>query len=290
MENIDRHIRYFLKVANLKSISKAADALELTQSGLSRQISALEQYLGKALFLRTGRGVELTEAGERLKEQVEPAYRLIDAALEVMREQEGVTRGTVRLATVHTLSYYFVGDVAARFISQHTGINLSIMGRASPEVASLVESGRADVGFVYDSAVVSPSLVATPLFDDDMCLIVQEGSHIGEEIDLTQELPDLVGFPAHFALRRMIHSSGLEPRFVAEAETVDVMLKLVGSGIGASILPARMPDALLADHRLRKVAIAKPMLRRRVVLIVRSGRAPSALVQHLVAIAAGVAG
>jgi hypothetical protein len=56
LENFDRPIRYFVKIAELKSFSKAADHLDLTQSGLSRQLGSLETYLGQALFSRTGRG------------------------------------------------------------------------------------------------------------------------------------------------------------------------------------------------------------------------------------------
>jgi DNA-binding transcriptional LysR family regulator len=281
MDSLDRQIRYFLKIADLRSLSKAAEALDVAQSGLSRQITALEAYVGKPLFVRTGRGVALTEAGRQLKEHVEPAYLAIDAALEAARVV-GVTRGTVKLACVHTLSYYFMADVVARFISQYDGANLSIMGRSSPEVVSLVESGKADVGFVYDAAVASQTLVSTPLFDDEMCLIVPRDSDIGNEIDLTRNRPRLVGFPPHYALRRMVHSSGLNPQFVAEAETVDAVLNLVASGVGACILPLRIPDKVFAESHLRKVTITKPMLRRRVVVIVRSDKTPSPLVRSLI--------
>jgi LysR family transcriptional activator of glutamate synthase operon len=56
MENIDRQVRYFIKIAELKSLSRAADSLDLTQSGLSRQLGALEAFLGKPLlsFVETG--------------------------------------------------------------------------------------------------------------------------------------------------------------------------------------------------------------------------------------------
>jgi len=221
METFDRQIRYFLRIADLGSLSRAADDLDQTQSGLSRQLAALESHVGKPLFTRTGRGVELTEAGRQLKEQAEAAFRTIDAALETVRVRDGVTQGTVRLAVVHTLSYYFMSDVVARFVSQHPSVNLSLMGRSSPEVVDLVESGKADAGFVYDAAVASASLVSKALFDDDMCLVVQEASEIGDEIDLTVHLPRLVGFPPHYVLRRMVHSSGLAPQIAAEAETVD---------------------------------------------------------------------
>lgn len=281
MDTPDRQLRYFVRIAELKSLSRAAEDLDQTQSGLSRQLAALEAHVGKPLFVRTGRGVELTEAGARLLQGIQPAYRAIDQALEAVRQREGVTQGSVRLATVHTLSYYFMADVVAQFVSSREHVNLSVMGRSSPEVVTLVESGKADIGFVYDAAVASDALASTPLFDDDMCLIVRDGVAAEDGADLGAMALRLVGFPSHYALRKMIHSAGLQPEFVAEAETIDAMLKLVSSGVGACILPSRIPQKLLTDYGLRKVAIGSPVLRRRVVAITLAQRQPLPLVREL---------
>ena len=281
MDTPDRQLRYFVRIAELKSLSRAAEDLDQTQSGLSRQVAALEAHVGKPLFVRTGRGVELTEAGTRLLDGILPAYRSIDQTLEAVRQREGVTQGSVRLATVHTLSYYFMAEVVAQFVSSREHVNLSVMGRSSPEVVALVESGKADIGFVYDAAVASDALASSPLFDDDMCLIVRRGVDVADGVDLGAMALRLVGFPPHYALRKMIHSAGLQPEFVAEAETIDAMLKLVSSGVGACILPSRIPEKLLADYELRKVAIASPVLRRRVVAITPAQRQPLPLVGEL---------
>lgn len=289
MDTFDRQLRYFLRIAQLGSLSRAADELDQTQSGLSRQLAALEAHVGKPLFTRTGRGVELTAAGRQLQEQTAGAFDTIDRTLDTLRVREGITQGTVRLAVVHTLSYYFMSDVVSRFVSQHESVNLSLMGRSSPDVVDLVESGKADAGFVYDAAVASASLVCRPLFDDDMCLIVQEGSPIEEPIDLTAQSPKLVGFPSHYMLRRMVHSAGITPHFTAEAETVDAILKLVSSGVGACILPSRIPDKLLVDYRLRKVAVARPVLRRRVVVIVKADKTLPPIVERLIDTAMDIA-
>ncbi|CAB3845412.1 LysR family transcriptional regulator [Achromobacter ruhlandii] len=281
MDTPDRQLRYFVRIAELKSLSRAAEDLDQTQSGLSRQLAALEAHVGKPLFVRTGRGVELTEAGARLLQGIQPAYRAIDQALEAVRQREGVTQGSVRLATVHTLSYYFMADVVAQFVSSREHVNLSVMGRSSPEVVTLVESGKADIGFVYDAAVASDALASTPLFDDDMCLIVRDDVAAEDGLDLGAMALRLVGFPSHYALRKMIHSAGLQPEFVAEAETIDAMLKLVSSGVGACILPSRIPQKLLTDYGLRQVAIGSPVLRRRVVAITLAQRQPLPLVREL---------
>lgn len=281
MENLDRQVRYFVKIAELKSLSKAADSLDLTQSGLSRQLAALETYLGKPLFSRTGRGVELTDAGKLLLESAKSAYSLVDGTLEAVRDKEGITQGNVRLATVHTLSYYFTADVLSTFVGGRPHVNLSLMGRSSPEVVELVESGKADIGFVYDSAVASPDLTSIPLFEDEMCLITSIDSNVEDGIDLTISPLRLIGFPQNYALRRMLEVGGLKPDFAAEAETIDVMLRLVASGVGACVLPSRMPVNVIGDYRLKKVRIAKPTMKRRVVAIVRSDRHPSGLIKQL---------
>ena len=81
----------------------------------------------------------------------------------------------------------------------------------------------------------------------------------------------------------MIHSAGLQATYVAEAETIDAMLKLVSSGVGHCILPSRIPDRLLADYGLRKVSIDRPALRRRVVVISSTGKVMAPLPSDLLA-------
>ncbi|HEV7602432.1 MAG TPA: LysR family transcriptional regulator [Bradyrhizobium sp.] len=282
MDSWDRQIRYFIKTAELKSVSRAAESLDITQSGISRQLALLEAYLGKSLFLRTGRGVELTDAGNSLLAAAQSAYARVDEVLSSIRDVTEPARGTVRLATVHTLSYYFSGEVVAKFMRKREHVNLSILGRSSPEVVSLVESGKADLGFVYDTAVDSAYLTTTPLFEEEMCLFVPMESTLVSDIDLATLKQKLVGFPAHYALRRMLR--GLELEFSAEAETVDTMLKLVSSGVGLCVLPSRMPERVLIDYQLRKLVIRKPLLKRRVVAIVRADRPLSSLVQELIQI------
>jgi LysR family transcriptional regulator, transcription activator of glutamate synthase operon len=281
VESLDRKIRYFAKIAELKSLSKAADSLDLTQPGLSRQLAVLETYVGKSLFSRTGRGVELTDAGRILLEAAKVGYAHIDEALETIRNKEGVTQGNVRLATVHTLTYYFTADVVSTFVGQRPKVNLSLMARSSLEVVELVENGKADLGFVYDSMVASADLTSIPLFADEMCLIIDQHNPISDGVDLMSAAPRLVSFPQDYALRRMLEGRGLQLEFAAEAETVDAMLRLVASGVGACVLPQRMPDNVIKDHRLKKVRITNPPMKRRVVAIVRADRHPSGLIKQL---------
>jgi DNA-binding transcriptional LysR family regulator len=272
--NLDHQLRLFVEIANYKSLSGAAEALELTQSGLSRQLAGLESFIGQPLFVRHGRGVEPTEAGQKLLEAARSAYQLIDNAVVQLRDQHGVTAGSVNVATIHTLSYYFMAEVVARFMTQRPQANVALLGRSSPGVVELAEAGRAEIGFVYDSAVASDELEITPLFEEEMCFVVHENSCFAAQtaVSLNVDTPPLVVFPAGYALRRMLHTRTFNATVAAEVETVDAMLKLVSLTSGQCILPNLIPKKLLHEYQLVSIPIEQPLMRRRIVAITRRGR------------------
>ncbi|AXF05902.1 LysR family transcriptional regulator (plasmid) [Paraburkholderia hospita] len=290
MKYMDHQLRLFLVIAKSQSLSAAAEALDLTQSSLSKQLSALESYVGQPLFERHGRGVSLSDAGERLLNAARPAYELIDNCITQMREQQGITEGTLRVATIHTLSYYFVADVMAKFMGQRPKVNMTLLGRSSPEVVDLVETGKADLGFVYDTAVASDEVNITPLFDEEMCLVVNENSRFAalEEISLSEHDVPLIVFPQHYALRRMLTGQIPHINIAAEVDTVDGMLRLASVTAGQCILPDRMPTRLLQDYHLKRVRIVNPTLRRRIVAITQRGRLQSPLLSLVLDIAQSI--
>jgi DNA-binding transcriptional LysR family regulator len=285
--NVDYQARLFIEIAAHKSLSAAAEALSLTQSGLSRHLASLEEFIGQPLFIRHGRGVELTEAGRKLLEVVSAAYQLVDNTILQLRNQHGVTDGSIHIATIHTLSYYFMAEVAAKFMAQRPSASLALLGRSSPGVVELVESGRAEIGFAYDSAVASDQLEITPLFEDTMCLVVHESSRFAGQasVDLRAESIPLVAFPVGYALRKMLHTKEFDATVAAEVETVDAMLKLVSMTNGQCILPVLIPEKLLQEYQLVRVTIEQPLMRRWIVAVTRRGRPLSAMTALMLDIA-----
>jgi LysR family cyn operon transcriptional activator len=288
--NIDRWLRLFLAIARHGSVSRAAEELELTQSGLSRQLACLEAYLGHPLFERHGRGVELTDAGKKLAHATRSTYELIDSTVLQVRRQEGVTEGTVRVAAIHTLGPYLISPVFAQYMAQMPRVNLSMFGRSSPGVVDLVASGKADIGFVYDVAVATDAVDIVPLFDETMSLIAHETSSMAAEkaVDLTARSIPLVVFPVEYVLRKMLETGRLSYEIAAEVETVDNMLQLVSMTRGYCILPDRLPSEILRNHRLLRIDIAKPHLSRRIVAITRRDRPRTVLTALMLEIAQSI--
>lgn len=287
MKNIDLQLRQFIAIASAGSVSKAADVLGLTQSGLSKQLSNLEEGLGQNLFERHGRGVVLSAAGKTLYDAIKPSYDLIDATVVRLREEQGITEGRLRIATIHPLSSYFIPGVIAKFMAQRPSVNVSMLGRSSPDVIALVETGKVDIGFVYDEAVATAEIEETILFDEKMSLVVPQNSDMAraDSVDLGNARLALVVFPAPYSQRRMLQLHGLDSHAVAEVETLDAMLKLVSLTSGQCILPDHISAAALAEYGLVAIPISAPLLRRRVVAIHRKGRALSSLANLVLEIA-----
>jgi LysR family cyn operon transcriptional activator len=283
---LDERLRYFLVIAEAGSLSKAAEAIGISQSGLSRQLRQLEDEIGRPLFVRTGRGVELNDIGTRLDRAIRPAFGTIDHTLELLRLEAGTMHGSLRIAMVHTLSHYFLPRLLARFHDQHPGVNTYLLGRGSPDVVDLVSSGKADLGFVYDVAVAVDGLTIDHLFEEHMCLVHHQ--------DTPAELPSddsrpwdepLITFPKYYALRQMLHRAKLDRNVVAEVETVDTMLRLVSCKLGVCVLPDLVPDAELLSMQLRRQPIPLPDLRRWVVCISSRGSSRSPICESLIDLA-----
>lgn len=265
-------LRVFLAVAESRSFTSAAEAMGLSQPTASQQVRLLEDWLGVKLFIRHGRGVTLTDAGAQLHQTAGSALAQVDAALLEVSEKTGVTRGTVRLASVHTINAYLLPQVIADFTDQRPDVTLRVLCRGSSEVVALVERDQADIGLVYDAMVASAAVEITPLFEERMALYLPRDriAPVPDGLIMVDSSLRLITFPHGFALRQLLesHYPGAL-NIVAEVETLDTMLRLVNAGAGGAILPDCLPLEMLGVANLCRVPLAEPVPARRVVAITR---------------------
>ncbi len=271
----DRLLRTFIAVARAGSLQGAAYVIGVTPAAVSRQVSALEEWLGAQLFVRHGRGMRLTALGSELLERTGQGFDLVDAALAQAGSPSSSPTGLVGIATVNTLGAYLMPEVVGRIRALWPQRVVQLWNASSPDVVEHVARGTADLGVVYDLAVDTNAVELSRLHMENVCLYCRDDARFAQAVELSalRHQPFIVP-PQRYALRRL-----LDRTFVAglnaaiECNSVSVSLDLVQRGLGVVVLPDCLPTAMIEARGLRRVRLAGVDLRRRVVLIHRRRRA-----------------
>ncbi len=138
----------FYTVAKCKNISGAARELYISQPAISKAISKLEQNLNVSLFLRSSRGVTLTESGKLLYRQVETAFMAITQGEEQLLRIRKLGMGHLSIGVSTTLCKYVLLPILKPFVKMHPHIQISISCQSSHETMEALENGTVDIGLV----------------------------------------------------------------------------------------------------------------------------------------------
>ncbi|MBO5164608.1 MAG: LysR family transcriptional regulator [Ruminococcus sp.] len=146
-----RVLKYFLTVAREQSYSIAAERLFLSQPTLSRQIKELEEELGKTLFIRSNKGVTLTEEGMILRKRAEEIVELLDKAEQEVKNSSDSVSGKVYIGAGETYAIKLIADTAKKLQSDHPDIQYSIYSADSADVLERLDKGLIDFGMIFQS-------------------------------------------------------------------------------------------------------------------------------------------
>lgn len=163
-------LEYFVSVAELGSFSKAALALDIAQPALSRQVRALEVDLRETLLLRNGRGVTLTEAGQRLFEHSVSILNRVSQAREDMGAQRDEPVGRITIGLPPSIGRQLTLPLIDGFRRQLPKARLAIVEGLSSHIAEWLSTGRVDLGLVYNPDAASHMTIA-PLLQEPLCLV-----------------------------------------------------------------------------------------------------------------------
>jgi DNA-binding transcriptional LysR family regulator len=176
-------LRIFVFVAERLHMTRAAEALGLTQSAVSAAVAALEARYGVKLFDRVGRGLALTEAGRVFLPEATAVLLRARAAEQALIDLTGLRRGSLTVGASQTIASYWLPVCLSRFAEAHPGVSLKLVAGNTAEVARAVAEGRAELGFV-EGAVDDWSLLKRPVGEDRIALYVAPGHPlVGREID-----------------------------------------------------------------------------------------------------------
>ncbi len=238
-------LRYFIAIAGAGHMTRAARALGVTQPALSAALRKLEKEVGAELLHRTGRGVELTEAGRVFLAAAEDTVRRAEGAVRAVREVIGLERGSIRVGGGATATTYLLPRVVSAVRAAHPGLRFYVREAGSRAVAAAVLAGELDLGIVTLplEQALARDLVVTPLVEDELRLIVPAGHALaGKKQFRWQDLSgeSVVAFEAGTAVREMIDrasaAAGVPLNVVMELRSLESIKQMVAAGIGVGFV------------------------------------------------------
>ncbi len=164
-------LRIFVEVAERGHVTRAAEALRMSQSAASVAIAALEDLYQVPLFNRVGRGIQLTEAGRIFLREARAVLDRAATARAVLQDLAGSPAGPIALAASQTIATYWLPRRLAAFHATNPRVRLDVVIRNTHEVEAAVAAGEVSIGLV-EGPTKHPALIRTPLGHDQMVLVV----------------------------------------------------------------------------------------------------------------------
>jgi DNA-binding transcriptional LysR family regulator len=244
-----RHVRTFVAVAELGTVSKAAQHLHIAQPALSRQISDLEQELGLTLFDRVGRRLLLTGMGEQLLGDCRALLNYANAVGEraqlLRRGDTGVLKVAASSQHIESVFSDFLHDYAQRY----PNVEVRLIDSVGPEMLSMLERGDIHLGqsLVHAIQPDDQRFASHPLEPVDMLAACHPSLGLGKgktiEIRRLDPYPLLLmdpGFVVRHTFDAACRLAGLRPNILLESRAPHTLLALAEAGHGVAIIPSAL--------------------------------------------------
>jgi LysR family nitrogen assimilation transcriptional regulator len=269
-----RQLRYFVRIADLGSVSRAAEALHVAQPALSQQIAQLESELGQPLLVRRSTGVRVTEQGEVF-------YRHAQRILKELADLPGAVQqagsqpcGTVALGLPQSTAAHFAMPLLAALRERHPAIEVEFFDEISGNLLQGVARGRLDMAVLVNDEHAA-LLQAQPLLEETLYLVSRP--------DLAPPGPVPLASLAHYPLALPGHAQGVRdiveqalravgtppppPRIVANS--MSIMRQCALAGWAHCVMPGGALDEDLRSGALKATPTEPPLARRAHLCVAR---------------------
>ena len=236
-----RQLRYFVKIVDAGSFSRAAALIHIAQPALSQQIAELEGRLGVGLLQRSARGVRPTAAGEILYREASAILKQLDQLADIVRSSNGVAQGTVSLGLASLLGPAMVGGFVEACRSSLGKVNLKLAVSDSAALREKLGSQSLDLALAFEDDLDS-AFARQPLYRQRLYLFYPQAMAIGSSVSLEElaKLPLILPSPPNLAresLDRTFSRAGLRPNLIAEVDDFTSILSTLRTGIGTTVFP-----------------------------------------------------
>lgn len=288
----------FVQAAELRNLTRAAEASHITVPAASRRLSLLEHQFKAQLFERHSRGLELTPAGEQL---LKLARDVIAGVHHMRAEMANYASGRHAVLRVHgntsAMTQFLPGDVAT-FQSAHEQVRIVLEECWSEEAVRRVRGGEADLGVVVEGCDAG-GLWCRPYRHDRLAAVMRaDEAPPGDTVAFADLLErDLVGLEGSSTLTRLLTAQAaqqLRPMALrVQVRSFEAVCRAVEARLGVGILPLAAARSFAAAMQLALRPLAEPWAERRMLLVMRSqppSQTPLALLaRHLEEAATGTA-
>jgi LysR family nitrogen assimilation transcriptional regulator len=236
-----RQLRYFVKIVDAGSFSRAAALIHIAQPALSQQIAELEGRLGVNLLQRSARGVRPTPAGEILYREASAILKQLDQLADIVRSSNGVAQGTVSVGLASLLGPAMVGGFVEACRSSLGKVNLKLAVSDSAALREKLSSQSLDLALAFEDDLDS-AFARQPLYRQRLYLFYPQAMAIGSCVSLEElaKLPLILPSPPNLAresLDRTFSRAGLRPNLIAEVDDFTSILSTLRTGIGTTVFP-----------------------------------------------------
>lgn len=269
MEVLDYHkLRIFKTVADLKSISKAAQMLFMSQPTVTLQIKKLENYLGTTLFTRKKNNLELTPQGKRLYEHAERILKEYAALEEEIKRLNVAYKDVLMLASSSTIGDFLLPKILPGFLEKNPDLRLNLFVGNSKEVEEGVLSKVFNLGLIEDS-INSNKLDTKKFYEDEIILIAS----VNNPIPATIKLEDIHKYPLIMrevgsGTRNVVENSlGIKLNPVMEISSSRAIAKLVENSGYISFVSRLVVSEMLGCNLVKEIKIEGVSIKRHFSII-----------------------
>ena len=254
MKEIRDRYEIFLKVCETGSFSKAAEALNYTQSGISQMMAGFEEELGVQLFARAKKGVTLTDNGRMLmpyiQEMTNQKDKLRQAAFNINHKIEG----KLRIGSFSSVTAMWMPEVIHYFNRNYPQVEVQIFDGNYDEIRDWIIHGQVDCGFL--SSIVADNLKFYPFCEDPLCAVMQKNHPLAEKksvrLEELLEYPFIIETPGcDNDILHLLERCGKEPKTSYSFRDDTLIMAFVKNGLGVTISQKLVMKAFANDVESR---------------------------------------
>ena len=250
----------FLEVARRGSVSRAAEALYITQPTLTARLHGLERELGIKLFLRTPRGMRLTDAGRAWVPFAERATRALVEGRDTLEQVKAASAGHLTIGSALAVSTYILPDLLERFVASHPRVEVSVRTGHSEDIVELVLRDVVQVGL--GRAINHPELELRPFHREELVLVCAPDHPFVRRKSVTlaevtnEKLIMFDRTSSYYEITQSAFvSSGVRLRRFMEMDSIEAAKKMVERGLGVALLPRTSVDREVEAATMSRVRL-----------------------------------